>query len=179
MKNLRWLTVCLLALGLLAGCGSSGPKRSLDDPDNSLIFGYVDMSEAPSKAEFFELRRVAPGSGSANIEVTKGLFSSALIPSGSYQFANFTKFGFSTRVYTFPMQNNPYSLRIDKPGIYFLGSLKYKKINTGIFEKGKFSFEVSNTPSEATLLQRLLDEDSDLRNSTWGNKIRARLAELK
>jgi hypothetical protein len=179
MKNLRWLAMCLLALGLLVACGSSGPKRSLDDPDNSLIFGYVDMSEAPSKAEFFGLRQVAPGPGFANIEVTNGLFSSGLIPLGSYQFANFTKFGFSNRSYSFPVQNNPYSLRIDKPGIYFLGSFKYKKIETGFFEDGKFSFEKSNTPSEATLLKRLLDEDSDLRNSTWGNKIRARLAELK
>ena len=81
--------------------------------------------------------------------------------------------------YSFPKQGNRTSLRISKPGIYFLGSFKYKKVKTGFFQQGKFAIEKVSKPTEAELLKRILDEDDDIRDSAWGAKIRARLAQLK
>jgi hypothetical protein len=42
MKHRIWLVPGLITLGLLAGCASSGPARDINDPANSLVFGYVD-----------------------------------------------------------------------------------------------------------------------------------------
>jgi hypothetical protein len=70
-------------------------------------------------------------------------------------------------------------LRISKPGIYFLGSYKYKQVKSGMFSQAKFTIEKINKPTEAELLKRILDESSDIKDSAWGNKIRARLAQLK
>lgn len=56
---------------------------------------------------------------------------------------------------------------------------KHKKVKSGFFEQGKFSIEKTDKPTEYELLKRILDESSDIKNSAWGNKIRARLAQLK
>jgi hypothetical protein len=185
MKNLRWVTVCLLALGLLAGCGSTGPTRKLDDPGNSLVFGYADMSEAPTDIAHASLFQGSPQTDNPYLRLgaNKGLFSSGVIPMGSYQLISFfgkgSSFLAADNVYSLPAQNNPNILRIVKPDIYFLGSFKYKKVSTGFFENGKFSLEKTSSPTEAILLQRLLDEDCCIKNSPWKEKILARLAQFK
>ena len=48
-----------------------------------------------------------------------------------------------------------------------------------MFSQAKFAIEKINKPTEAELLKRILDEDSGIKDSAWGNKIRARLAQLK
>ena len=115
------------------------------------------------------------------LDITKGLFYSSHLPPGSYQLSKFSGLGFfaGEHEYSFPRPGNHTALRISKPGIYFLGSFQYKKLKTGIFSQAKFAIEKMNQPTEAELLQRILDEDSEIKNSTWGNKIRARLAQLK
>jgi outer membrane biogenesis lipoprotein LolB len=47
MRHRIWL-IGLIASALLTGCGSSGPKRDINDPTNSLVFGYIDMDDAPT-----------------------------------------------------------------------------------------------------------------------------------
>lgn len=81
--------------------------------------------------------------------------------------------------YNFPRQGNDTALRVTKPGIYFIGAFKYRKVKSGFFEQGRFSIEKIAKPTEAELLKRLLDENREIRESAWGNKIRARLAQLK
>lgn len=173
----------LFTLGLLAGCADSGPKRSMDDPTNSLVFGYIDMDDAPTQVSSAWIMQVAPPSETPywSLGVTKGLFYNSYLPPGSYQLSKFSGSGFfaGEHEYSFPRQGNQTALRIAKPGIYFLGSFKYKKVDTGMFEQGKFSIENIKKPTEAELLQRILDENSEIKNSTWGNKIRAHLKKLK
>jgi hypothetical protein len=52
-------------------------------------------------------------------------------------------------------------------------------VKTGFFQQGKFAIEKVSKPTEAELLKRILDEDDDIKDSAWGAKIRARLAQLK
>jgi hypothetical protein len=52
-------------------------------------------------------------------------------------------------------------------------------VKTGMFQQGKFKIEKMNKPTEAELLKRILDESDDIKDSAWGKKIRARLAQLK
>ena len=52
----------LLLAGVLAlaGCGGGGHGRDINDPSNSLVFGYVDMADAPTKVTGAQIRQVAP-----------------------------------------------------------------------------------------------------------------------
>jgi hypothetical protein len=181
MKQRIWFVFGVVAL--LAGCASSGPERDINDPSNSLVFGYVDMDDAPTSVSYASLVQVAPPTKSPywGLAVHKGLFYSAYLPPGSYQLSKFGGSGFfaGQHEYSFPRQGNQTALRIVTPGIYYLGSFKYKTVSTGMFEQGKFSMEKVKKPSEAELLKRILAEGTDIPNSAWRDKIRARLAQLK
>jgi hypothetical protein len=150
---------------------------------NSLVFGYIDMEGAPTGVNAASIMQVSPPSETPYwaLAVNKGLFVNAFLPPGSYQLSSFSGSGFfaGPHEYIMPRQGNETSLRIVKPGIYFLGSYKYEKVKTGMFERGKFAIERTNTPTEAELLKRVLDDSEGIRNSAWANKIRARLAQLK
>jgi hypothetical protein len=174
----------LTAWALLSGCASSEHGRDIDDPANSLVFGHIDMSEAPTSVDYAWIMQVAPpaekpywGTG-----IKDGLFYSSYLPPGTYQLSSFGGSGFfrGEHRYSFPKQGrNETAVRIDKPGIYYLGSYKYKKVKTGMFEQGKFTIERVKTPTETELLQRILNENADIKKSKWGDKIRARLARGK
>ena len=182
MKYRIWLLIGIITLGLLAGCASE-PTRDINDPTNSLVFGYIDMDEAPTSVSAAWLQQVAPPSDKPywSMSVTNGLFYHSLLPPGSYQLSSFYGSGFfaGENRYNFPRQGNETALRISKPGIYFLGSFKYKKVKTGIFEQDKFAIEKISKPTEAELLKRILEDSDDIKKSNWGSKIRARLAQLK
>jgi len=182
MKHRIWL-VLGLTLGLLAGCASSGPQRDINDPTNSLVFGYIDMSDAPTSVSSAWIVQVAPPSDTPywGLGVNKGLFYNSYLPPGSYQLSKFGGSGFfaGQHEYMFPRQGNRTALRIKKPGIYFLGSYKYKKVKTGFLSQEKFSIEKMKKPTEAELLKRILEEDDNVKDSAWSTRIRARLAQLK
>jgi hypothetical protein len=48
-----------------------------------------------------------------------------------------------------------------------------------MFQQGKFAIERVSSPTEAELLQRLLDTDGEIKGSVWADKIRQRIARLK
>jgi hypothetical protein len=176
------LLIGLLLLGLVGGC-ATGHGRDIDDPTNSLLFGYIDMSEAPTDIQSTWVFRVTPPTERPYwpLSVRKGLFHSSYLPPGTYQVSKFGGSGFfrGNYEYGFPRQGrNATAVRATKPGIYYMGSYKYKKVKTGIFEQGRFDIQRVNTPTERELLQRLLKEDDDIRDSGWADKIRARLKEL-
>ena len=183
MKYRISLVFGLMMLGLLVGCASSVPKRSLGAPTNSLVFGYIDMGNAPTSIKSAWIKQVAPPSDTPywGLGISKGLFYNSHLPPGSYQLSKFSGLGFfaGEQEFSFPRQANQTALRISKPGIYFLGSFKYKKVKTGMFSRAKFAIDKMGKPTEAELLQRILDEDSEIKNSTWGDKIRTRLTQLK
>lgn len=173
----------LVALSLLVACASDEPGRDINDPTNSLVFGYIDMDDAPTSISSAWLEQVAPRSDKPywGMGVQDGLFYNVHLPPGSYQLSKLSGSGFfaGQHSYTFPRQGNDTSLRIKKPGIYFLGSYKYKKVSTGFFSQAKFDITRTKKPTEAELLQRILDKNSEVRDSAWGPKIRKRLTELK
>jgi len=183
MRQRIWLALGLIALALSAGCASSGHERDINDPTNSLVFGYIDMDEAPTSISYATIQQVAPATDSPywGLAVKKGLFYSAYLPPGSYQLSSFGGSGFlaGEHRYGFPRQGNQTALRIEKPGIYFLGAYKYRDVKTGMFEQGKFSIDPLNKPTEADLLRRILDEGSGIKDSAWRDRIQARLARLK
>ena len=183
MRRLLVLSL-LAALALLAGCAGGGHGRDINDPANSLVFGYVDMADAPTKVSGAQVRQVAPQTDKPywGMNVREGLFYTYYLPPGSYQLATLHGSSFlrGEFQYNFPRQGGGQTtVRIDKPGIYFLGAHKYKDVKTGFFEAGKFDIQRVDTPTEAQLLQRILDEEKELKGSVWEEKIRQRIARLK
>src|SRR5262245_33891236 len=152
----KWLAAIAIAALGLAGCGGGGAGRSIDDPSNSLVFGFVDMADAPTKVSGVSIRQVAPPVDKPfwGTDVKDGLFYSYYLPPGSYMLASL--YGSSMLrgdyQYNFPRQGGDTSVRIEKPGIYFLGSWKYKSVKTGFFEQSKFDIERVNSPTEKELL---------------------------
>ena len=172
-----------IAVSLLAGCAGGGHGRDINDPSNSLVFGYVDMADAPTKISGAQIMQVAPPTDKPywGTDVREGMFYTYYLPPGSYKLATLHGSSFlrGEYRYSFPRQGGEQGVRIDKPGIYFLGAYKYQNVRTGMFEQSKFDIERVKTPSEADLLQRLLDTDPEIKNSVWAEKIRARIARLK
>jgi hypothetical protein len=177
-----WLLLSVVALGFLAGCAGGGHGRSIDDPSNSLVFGFVDMGNAPTKINGASLMQVAPPTDKPywGTDVRDGLFYSYFLPPGSYQLSSISGSSFwkGDYRYNFPRQGSEQAVRITKPGIYFLGSYKYKDVKSGFFEGGKFDIERVSSPSEAELLRRIL-EDKEIKGTAWEGKIRQRLGQLK
>jgi hypothetical protein len=177
------VALAVAALGLLVGCSSGGHGRSVDDPSNSLVFGYIDMGDAPTKVSGASIMQVAPPTDKPywGMDVRNGLLYTYYLPPGSYQLASISGSSFwrGDHRYNFPRQGNEQAVRISKPGIYFLGSYRYQGVKTGFFEGGKFDIERVNTPTEAELLRRILEEDKQIKGSAWEAKIRQRLSQLK
>jgi hypothetical protein len=176
--------LAVVALAGLAGCAGSGHGRDINDPNNSLVFGYVDMTDAPTKVSGVQVQQVAPPTDKPywGTDVKDGLFYSSYLPPGSYRLASLhgSSFMRGEHQYNFPRQGGgATTVRIDKPGIYFLGAYKYKDVKSGFFEQGKFDIERVSSPTEAELLQRILDRDPELKGSVWADKIRQRIARLK
>jgi hypothetical protein len=129
--------------------------------------------------------------------VEKGLFYNTFIQPGTYQVSSFAGSGFTSGVheYHFSRQGrNQTAVSIEKPSIYFLGAYKYVKVQKGgMFKKAKFSIERISEPTETELLNRILEDEMKIQKSkqykgprkirinetSWGDKIRARLEELE
>ena len=156
----RGLAAVLFALAL-HGCASGPPGRDVNDPTSSLVFGFVDMEEAPTDVDWVSLKQVGTPAeaGFWSLGVEDGLVFNQYLPVGSYQMAQFGGSGFMAGDvrYNFPSYGkNETALRITKPGIFFLGSYKYIKVKTGMFEAGKFDFKRVDAPAERELLERIL-----------------------
>ena len=182
MKRISAVLAAVAVLGLVAACGSSGPARDINDATNSLVFGYIDMADAPTKISGATILQVAPPTDKPYwpAGVKEGLLYHYALPPGSYQLASISGSSFwrGDYRYNFPRQGNEQAVRISKPGIYFLGSYRYKGVKTGFFEGGKFDIERVDTPTEAELLRRIL-ESPEIKGSAWEAKIRQRLSQLK
>lgn len=173
--------LAFLAMASLTACASNtiGPERDVNDPGNSLVFAYVDMEDAPTKLESASLKPQGE-EGYWTMGVEDGLMSQEYLPPGAYQLASLSGSSFlhGEVSYDFPAYGrNEASVVVKKPGIYFLGSFKYKEVKTGMFEQGKFDIERVTSPTELELLNRMLKQDW-VKGTQWEARIRARIAEL-
>lgn len=183
VQQIRRWSLVLLAL-MLASCGSNsiGPERDINDPTSSLVFAYVDMSEAPTKINGASLKpQGEEGYWHMNVAKDGQLLTQQHLPPGAYQITTLEGSGFlaGDNVYRFPTYGrNETAVRIQKPGIYFMGAYRYVKVKTGMFEGGKFAIERVKSPSELELLQRV-QKESWVKGTQWEARIRNRIAELQ
>jgi hypothetical protein len=144
---------------VLAAC-STNPLPEPQGPDDSIVYGYIDMDDAPVDLDWVSFRQYSPPTDrphySAGIE--DGVFFNTYMSPGSYAVDAFGGSGFNSS-YTFniPRQDDSMRLVIQRPGMYYLGSFRYKRIKTGFFDPDKFDLERSETPTEREVLERLIE----------------------
>ena len=171
---MRWIAVTVAVLAL-AGCGSSGGTIDPKDDSVSLVYGYFDMKEAPTPADWVRLRKYDAAAKEAegyNMAVKDGVFFHVGIEPGSYQVE---KFGGGGGLFSRPVEysfggrgRNGTAIRIAKPGVYFVGSHRYvNHAGKGFFDPDRFDMQASGAPSEKEVLQRVvqrLEADPELKD---------------
>jgi hypothetical protein len=183
MKYLRFLI--FLTSVVLAGCAGRSPVPASDET-LSLVYGYFDMKEAPTKVQWVGLKQYGGTAGTYTLAVEDGLFFHVGIEPGSYQVDKFGGSGFlrGDYVYNFGGKGrNTTAIRIQKPGVYFLGAHRYvKHAGKGVFTPDSFNMVAAKAPTEKEILQRLvkrLETDRELAPYTRQLKLaRERLAKL-
>jgi hypothetical protein len=153
----------LPVLLLLASCGS-GSQTQLENPKNegmSFVYGFMDMEDAPTDLGWIDLERVSPRTEERfyHMRVDEGVFYGEFMDPGSYVVSSFGAEAsmFSTRtVYNVSLQQSPFKLVVDKPGVYFVGSWKYHEVETGFFEQAKYGLEETERPTAAEVIRRIL-----------------------
>lgn len=193
-KGLLALLVFLPALLLSSGCALFGGGEKIDKKDKSLsvVFGYFDMKDAPSWGgiDWVSVKQYKPEQKYYWCDVEDGLFFH--IGVANHSSIQVDRFGRNTRwysnatyTYNFGGQGrNKTSKIIKKPGVYYLGSYRYKAIDSGsIFKPDKFDMVSSKSPTEKQLLTKLLEVmENDREYAEYTNQIsmiKARLSKLK
>jgi hypothetical protein len=164
---------------LLAACSSNSPVSSTDE-SLSLVYGYFDMKDAPTKVQWVGLKQYGgKEAGTYRLGVEDGLFFHVGVEPGSYQVDKFGGSSFLRGDYVYNYGGkgrNSTAVRIQRPGVYFLGAHRYVSV------KGKFEMQPAKAPSEKEILQRLvkqLESDRDLAKYSRQLKLaRERLAQL-
>src|SRR5579872_3008902 len=132
MLKLFPVATAVLFLGACGG-GLSRQMEDPKDPDASLVYGYIDMTDGPCWLEWFNMHQIQPKVEKpyVNFRIDEGVFYAEYVPPGSFQLHELGGSG------TFPHGNTSYNfmfpkqgqgLRIEKPGLYYLGSFKMKDI---------------------------------------------------
>lgn len=176
------LCALLLTAASLAGCST---WQKVDDPPEStvMVYGYLDMEDAPTVVDYVILKQVKPKAERPywSMGVDKGhFFSTGLVP-GSYQFSTFGGVNCllgnflcgTPHEYSFPAQGDGF--RFAKPGLYFLGSYKYRHIDQGFFKADNFEIDRLKQPSELEVLRTIRKH---YEGDRWLSLIDRRIREL-
>ena len=163
----RRAVVLFLLSMLVAGCASTPDPVDPADESLSLVFGYFDMKNAPSGVDWVSLKKYDskdPKAGWYHLAAREGLFFHVGIEPGSYQVDKFGGMGGIPLLTRRPFEyayggkgRNATAVRIQKPGVYFLGAHQFvNHAGKGFFEADKFDMERAKAPTEKELLQRLV-----------------------
>jgi hypothetical protein len=167
----------------LSGCGG-GVKafvKSVEE-EESLVFGHLDMDEAPTNLDWVSMKRLRPVSKTPyySFGIDGSMFYRTHTPPGTYKFESFGGSSVLRNAdykFKFPDQGKGEMDRvISSTGLYYVGSYKFKRVKTGFFEQGKFSLEKVDKPSEKELLMKLLEK---AQHPSWKAVIQKRIGELR
>jgi hypothetical protein len=179
----------LLVLLTLAGCGSA-PSRVYTPEEIaklSMIYGYIDMKDAPTSLGNVQLRRMRPVEDAPfyRAGVKEGYFLRINLPDGAYKVTSIGGTRGST-VYTFNMETQgkgDMDREVTRPGAYFAGAWKFKLHKKGLLQQDEFDLEPLASPGEREVLEKLLKLDlgmgTEAETAAWRKRMEQRLAELK
>ncbi len=183
-------TLMAAVLLALAACASTGGPLETEHNNDSLVFGYLDMSQAKGHFEWVQMQQLQPPTDKPyySCYVEKGLFWHPRVVPGTYKLTKFGGmdglkigtvhlFGSTQYEYGFPRQGKgELDPVIEKPGLYFVGAYKVVVKRGGLFKPDEFDIQKLESPTEKELLQQLLAKSD---KGEWRARIEKRLAELK
>lgn len=165
----------LILLLLLAGCGAEKIRDDFNPANHSLVFGYIDTEDSMGTMYWLQARQVLPKTENPliDINIQDGMFYLNSFKLGSYQLE---AFGNAKFILYFPRQDaDKARFKIEKSGLYYLGSYKINRTKDGIFSASKFDIQTTTKPTEKELLERILKLTE---SKPWEDRIRKRLQEL-
>lgn len=190
MQLLRCLGVAVLVL-LLAGCHGSGSIRDAG-ADRSLVYAYFDFSDGDLPIDWVRLQQLDGPAAQPPIRMRLArnpdnrygtlVWYEDLGP-GVYHIA---QVGGDRKVFGRTVDvtvnlgepgANETAVRIDRPGVYFLGAWRYRSVpgirwSPLLKLQGKFQLSALKSPTPATLLKQLLERAE---GSNWEPRIRRQL----
>lgn len=176
MTVMKQLLASAFVVFVLGGC--AGTPVDPKDETLSLVYGYIDMKDAPSKLEWVSIKQYSSEGGWYRVPAKDGLFWHIGIEPGSYQVEKFGGAGGiplfkSEYEYNFGTKGrNETAIRIQTPGVFFMGAYKYIDHPGGFLKEDKFEMKPVKVPPEKELLQRLIKElDSDKEMQAYTRQI--------
>lgn len=192
------LAVLAFTLSLLAGCayGFSDHKTLDTQPDPptsgqmSFVFGYIDMEDADPGLDWVTFQQLAPVAKDPDMpaRAKHGIFYLENVAPGSYQVYDFGGRGggffakgnlYASYPVSFPVsrQSGSMRVRVEKPGVYFLGSYKYVSVKGNRLTMNYvYDLEPLKKPSEREVLERLLPT---VKGTKWEGRLSQHLRGLK
>lgn len=186
----QWMRIGTAALALwIAGCHGSGVVQDAA-ADRSLVYAYFDLSEANVPLGWARLKQVLPVVERPYFRMryrrdAENKFGALVwyedVAPGSYQM---TEFGGEKKAWggrakvTLQLGDsgsNQTAIRIDQPGIYFLGAYRYKVVGRERSRGWPFTVRTTfelvplESPGPRDLLKRLLEAAE---GSSWEPRIR-------
>ncbi len=163
----RLIVIILIAAFFIIDCSNSVSKKESHNTNSSLksslIFGYIDMKNAPGKELTGIHARRYPFKPKIylDFEIDKGnlFWYSSVVKPGPYQIEEFYSYDFiqetlefGSYVYNFSISENKTAIRVKKPGIYFMGSYRYVMLKN---KRSDYDLITITNPSKKDLLIRL------------------------
>lgn len=154
--------LCLFLL--LASCSppipKSPPVAGAEVERMSMVFGYIDMADAPSNLTQVQMKRMRPLDDKPyyGFGVKDGLFYRIDVPRGAYKFTKITGVKWNT-VYNYKLEaqgKGDLDQNVQKPDLYFAGAWNYKPHKKGWFQQDEFELTPASSPSEREVLERIL-----------------------
>lgn len=156
---------------LLTGCMFVSVSKQQPQQDGALVFGYLDMSKAPSDLKYFSVRQLKPANRSGVVwtfGVYKNVFYHLGLPAGSYEFDEFggvhgmnmgcfylgTFLLNTPEPYRYKFGEDTGRFSAEERGVRFVGTHKYLKAGNFLFEK--FDIKKLPYPDGQGVLERLL-----------------------
>ena len=146
------ISACLIMLASLTACSSTPALHKPKSGSDSLVFGYIDMTDAPSHLGRVSMKQLRPKTDKPYLSfwVVDGAFFRDEVGPGTYKFVKFGGYSAWKRAdfnYAFPEQGKgALDREIDRPGLYYVGSYKYQEVKTGFFEPDKFELVATSMP---------------------------------
>ena len=181
-----------LIIGLASCTFYITKSKYLDDQEENnsiLIYGYINDKEAPFTMEWGDIKQVRPIIDEPYKDLrsnNEGLFYLENLPTGLYKIENVggPEKGLSNSYYKWDMPESNedaafkrMEIRAKKPGLYFVGSYKIKKVKDGgLFGVNKYETIATKEVSEKKALQKLLTYAD---GTKWKKIIRKKLKQLK
>ncbi len=185
------LSAALLLAVLLTACATlrpAGPETQptelrLEPPSSdaqSLVYGYLDMSDAPTPLGWMEFRQLAPASDAAfyQMRVHDGVFYMEKFPPGVFVLGEFggERYG-RPLAYALPRSSPSVRITIRQPGLHFVGAFKFRRAAGAAADAGagqRFLLDAIPALRERDVLARILPF---ARGTPWEARIQARLAQ--